>query len=166
VLIYKLHSRVSPSREGRGCTPRTCFSACREGKGCTSHTCFSPCRGGRGCTPRSYVSPCRGDTGCTPRSRLSACRGGRGCTPHNFSFPFHAGTVSLPSRLLYDGIADITRASACGYRICATTHHDCIGSLGSVRRSPTRERSFTRSEGSFDTNTGFPEKLHLSIPYV
>ena len=93
-------------------------------------------------------SACREDRGCTPRSAFSASREGKGCTPHNFSSPFHASTVSLPSRLVYDSIAEIPRAPACGYRVVATTHHGCVGSLGSVRRSrhgSARARSVVRS---------------------
>ena len=115
------------------CTPRSCFSACREGRGCTPCTCLLACRKGTRCTPRSCFSACRGGTGCSPRTCVSPCRGGKGCTQHNFPFPSRASIVSLPSRLVYYGITEIPRASACGYRIVATVRNACRWS-GSVRK--------------------------------
>jgi len=57
---------------------------------------------------------------------------GKGCTPYNFSSPSHVSTVSLPSRLVSHGIAaEIPSPAACGYRIVATTHRGCVGSLES-----------------------------------
>jgi hypothetical protein len=138
-------------------TPRSGVSACRGGSPCTPRICISTCRGGRGCTPRSCASPCRADTGCTPRSCASPCRADTGCTPHSCFSPFHASTVSLPTRLnLYDGVAEIPRPTACGYRVVTTIHHACIGSLGSVRRSrheSARARSVVHSVRAKKLNT-------------
>ena len=177
-------SRLSHSHGGRGCTPRTCVSACRggrgciprspvsacrEGRGCIQRSCFLPCRVGSRCTPRSCLSACREVRGCTPRSCLYACREGRGCTPHNGFSPFHASTVSLPTRLVYVGIAEITRASECGYRIVATTHHGCVGSLGRVvgtRHESARARVwFNSCAAVVDAviNTKRPERLFLLV---
>ena len=160
---------VSACRGGRGCTPRTCvsacrggsrrtprtsFSACREGRGCTPRKCISLCRGGRGCTPLRIVSArlagkgctprscfwtSREGRGCTPRKRVSACRGGRGCTPHTCFSAFLASTVSVPSRLVYDGIAGITRSVTCGYRVAAHIHHGCVVAYEASGRSTTDE---------------------------
>ena len=116
--------------------------------GCTPRSRFSTCRGGRACTPRSCLSACREGRRCTPRSCLSACRADTGCTPHTCVSPFHASTVSLPSRLVYDGIAQIPRSAASAYRIDATIYYACVGSLGSVRQSTTRERSCTTKCGA------------------
>ena len=162
-------SRLSHSHGGRGCTPRSPVSACREGRGCIQRSCFLPCRVGSRCTPRSCLSACREVRGCTPRSCLYACREGRGCTPHNGFSPFHASTVSLPTRLVYVGIAEITRASECGYRIVATTHHGCVGSLGRVvgtRHESARARVwFNSCAAVVDAviNTKRPERLFLLV---
>ena len=88
----------------------------------------------------------------TPHNGVSPCRAGRGYTPRNSSFPSRASTVSLPSRLVSHGIAEIRKAAACGYRIDATTHHGCVGSLlGGVGRSTTGQRGRTKcaSEDEF-----------------
>ena len=66
---------------------------------------------------------------------------GHGLPPHNGFSPFHASIVFVPSRLVYDGIAQIPGPAASGYRIDATIHSACVGSLGSVRQRTTRERS-------------------------
>jgi hypothetical protein len=58
------------------------------------------------------------------------------------------------------GIAKIPPPAACGYRIDATVHYACVGSLGTVRRSTARERpcndvcSFVR----FESSCRFPNK--------
>jgi hypothetical protein len=101
-------------------------------------------------TPISYkiLSCTQLAVGCTPRSCLSACRADTGCTPHTCVSPFHASTVSLPSRLVYDGIAQIPRSAASAYSIDAMIYYACVGSLGSVRQSTTRERSCTTKCGA------------------
>ena len=125
---YRLRNFVSPCRAGRGCTPRSWVSPCRggirrkqrsslsasrEGRGCTPRIYLSACREGSRCTPRSRISACREVRGCTPRSCISPCRADTGCTPHIGFSAFRAGIVSVPSRLVYVGITEITRASAC-----------------------------------------------------
>jgi hypothetical protein len=128
----KLAFLVFISQGSLSCIPCTYISACHGGRGCTPRSRFSACREGRGCTPRSRISACHGGRGCTPRRRYSPCREGKGCTPHTCFSPFHASTVFVPSRLVYDSIAEIPRASACSYRIVAHIHHGCVGSLGRV----------------------------------
>ena len=162
-----IHAPISQG--GFSCTSHSLFSACREGSRCIPRSRLSHSHGGRGCTPRTCVSACRGGRGCIPRSPVSACREGRGCTPHNGFSPFHASTVSLPTRLVYVGIAEITRASECGYRIVATTHHGCVGSLGRVvgtRHESARARVwFNSCAAVVDAviNTKRPERLFLLV---
>jgi hypothetical protein len=162
-----IHAPISQG--GFSCTSHSLFSACREGSRCIPRSRLSHSHGGRGCTPRTCLSACREVRGCTPRSCLYACREGRGCTPHNGFSPFHASTVSLPTRLVYVGIAEITRASECGYRIVATTHHGCVGSLGRVvgtRHESARARVwFNSCAAVVDAviNTKRPERLFLLV---
>ena len=134
---------VSACRGGRGCTPRTCVSACRGGSRRTPRTSFSACREGRGCTPRKCISPCRGGRGCTPRKRVSACRGGRGCTPHTCFSAFHASTVSVQSRLVYDGIAGITRSVTRLSRRRTHSPRLCRSLRGVRKEHDRRERACT-----------------------
>ena len=120
-------SRFSASREGRGCTSRTCFSACREGRGCTPRNCLSACREGSPCTPRSRISACREGRGCTPLSCMSACRAGRGCTQRSCRTASHASTASvLPSRT----IRSLDTYSACTL-LCASPATTCAREEGS-----------------------------------
>jgi hypothetical protein len=145
---------------GRGCTPRSRVSACHGSRTCTPRSYFSPCREGRGCTPRSCISASRGCRGCTPRSCVCLSWGqalhatqpcfslpwGQGLHSAQlyFSFPWgqglhtaqcfsasHVSTVSLPSRLVSHGIAEIPSPAACVYRIVATNHRGGIISLES-----------------------------------
>jgi hypothetical protein len=158
-------SRVSACRGGTLCTPRRSLSPCRGGSRCTPHSGVSACRGGSRCTPRRPFSACRGSTGCTPRSFLSACRGGRGRTPHNVSSPFHASTFySVPSRLVHHGITQIPRPAASANSIFPTTHHGCIGTLGSVRRSRHESaRACTRSVNALRSHLLFWPRKSFSF---
>ena len=158
-------SRVSASREGRDCTPRNRFSPCRAGKGCTPRSPFSACRAGKGCTPRSPFSACRGGKGCTPRSRFSPCCEGRGYTAHTCISPFHASTVSLPSRLVYGGIAQISRPAASAYRIVVLVHPSCIVASEASVGADTRAlvpRSVVRS---WSPDCTFPLSLRTRRKY-
>ena len=158
-------SSFSACREGRSCTPCSFLQPCREDMGCTPHTCFSASREGRDCTPRTVVSvsrensrctPCSCFLPCTPCRYLAACRQDRRCTPRrSFStfhedtgctartgvYPSRASTVSLASRPVCDGLADIPRPATCDYRIVSPSHHGGVVSLDKVRQSTTRERS-------------------------
>jgi hypothetical protein len=72
---------------------------------------------------------------------------GHGLPPHNGFSPFHASIVFVPSRLVYDGIAQIPRPAACGYRIShpLIRLYRCLGSVRQRTIESARARSVVRS---------------------